>query len=142
MSLTTTRRPRRYGNIRGQSLAEFGMVVPMLLLLLFGTIEFGRLWAAKQVVTTASREAARLKSLNASDGDIQTRVNTLLTAERLPVTSINVAGPTGTPPLRTVTVTVTSDVPTFMAGLLPGISNPQRLTSATTMRFEEASTGP
>lgn len=44
---------------RGQALVEFAMVMPLLLLLLVGLIEFGRAWNLHQVVTDASREGAR-----------------------------------------------------------------------------------
>ncbi len=49
--------PRRRSN--GQGLVEFALVLPMLLLLLLGVIEFGRLMVIYAGVTSASREAAR-----------------------------------------------------------------------------------
>lgn len=44
---------------RGASAVEFAIVLPVLLLLLFGTIEFGVLFFDKAVITNASREGAR-----------------------------------------------------------------------------------
>ena len=44
---------------RGQALVEFALIVPVLLLLLLGIVEFGRAWNAHQVLTDAAREAAR-----------------------------------------------------------------------------------
>lgn len=49
-------------NIRGQkgaAVIEFAIVLPVLVLLLFGTIEFGLLLYNQQVITNASREGAR-----------------------------------------------------------------------------------
>ena len=49
-------------NIRGQrgtAAVEFAIVLPVLVLLLFGTIEFGLLLYNQQVITNASREGAR-----------------------------------------------------------------------------------
>ena len=43
----------------GAALVEFAMVLPLLLLLLFGIVEFGLLFYNKQVLTNASREGAR-----------------------------------------------------------------------------------
>ena len=43
----------------GQSLVEFALVVPLLFLLLFGSIEFGRVFHAQLVITSAAREGAR-----------------------------------------------------------------------------------
>ena len=44
---------------RGAALVEFTLVVPLLLLFLFGIIEFSVILYDKAVVTNASREAAR-----------------------------------------------------------------------------------
>ena len=49
----------RSRNRRGQALVEFALLLPFLLLLLLGVIEFGRAWNVKQVLTNASREGAR-----------------------------------------------------------------------------------
>jgi Flp pilus assembly protein TadG len=38
---------------------EFAIVLPILMLLVFGIIDFGHAWYIKQVVTNASREGAR-----------------------------------------------------------------------------------
>ncbi|MBW2187820.1 MAG: pilus assembly protein [Deltaproteobacteria bacterium] len=46
-------------NNRGAALVEFALVLPLLLLLLVGLIEFGLLFYNKQVLTNASREGAR-----------------------------------------------------------------------------------
>ncbi len=43
----------------GQGIVEFALTLPILLLLVFGLIEFGRLLFIYTVVTTSSREAAR-----------------------------------------------------------------------------------
>src|SRR5262245_937505 len=56
----------------GQALIETALALPVLLLVLFGIIEFGIALARYQVVTNASREAARAASLfrlNCTDGD-------------------------------------------------------------------------
>jgi Flp pilus assembly protein TadG len=44
---------------RGQALVEFALILPLLLLLVFGIIEFARAWNQYQVLTDAAREAAR-----------------------------------------------------------------------------------
>ncbi len=43
----------------GATIVEFALVLPLLLLLLFGIVEFGRFVAVSTAVETASREAAR-----------------------------------------------------------------------------------
>ncbi|MGI9648242.1 MAG: TadE family protein [Acidimicrobiia bacterium] len=43
----------------GAALVEFAIVVPLLLLLVFGIIEFGRAYNAQNTLTHAAREGAR-----------------------------------------------------------------------------------
>ena len=44
---------------KGVAAVEFAIVLPFLVLLVFGTIEFGLMFYNKQVITNASREGAR-----------------------------------------------------------------------------------
>ena len=44
---------------RGTTVVEFAIVAPLLLLLIFGMIEFGRAVMVQQLLTNASREGAR-----------------------------------------------------------------------------------
>ena len=46
-------------NQKGAALIEFAIVLPFLLVLVFGMIEFGLIAYNKQVITNASREGAR-----------------------------------------------------------------------------------
>lgn len=43
----------------GQSMIEFAFVVPILLVLVFGIVEFGNAWRHYQLVTNTAREGAR-----------------------------------------------------------------------------------
>ena len=49
---------RRKGQ-KGAAAVEFAIILPVLILLLFGAIEFGLLLYNQQVITNASREGAR-----------------------------------------------------------------------------------
>jgi Flp pilus assembly protein TadG len=44
---------------RGQALAEFALVLPLIMFFIAGIVEFGRAWNIKQAVTDAAREGAR-----------------------------------------------------------------------------------
>ena len=46
-------------NERGVSAVEFALVLPVLVLILFGIVEFGLILYNQQVITNASREGAR-----------------------------------------------------------------------------------
>lgn len=59
MSMTAVSRRRRLRNRPGQSMVEFVLIAPMLLLLFFGLVEFARAWNIRHVLTDAAREGAR-----------------------------------------------------------------------------------
>jgi Flp pilus assembly protein TadG len=50
---------RRLGNDRGQATVEFALILPVLLLLVLGILEFGRAWNLAQIATDAVRESTR-----------------------------------------------------------------------------------
>ncbi len=58
---------------RGASAVEFALVLPLLLLLLFGMVDFGRLLYTKVELTSAARDGARILALGKSEGDALTR---------------------------------------------------------------------
>jgi Flp pilus assembly protein TadG len=66
-------------NQRGAAAVEFAIILPLLILLIFGTIEFSLLLFNKQVITNAAREGARkaviLKSPRESNEEIEKAVN-------------------------------------------------------------------
>ncbi|MFZ5754762.1 MAG: TadE/TadG family type IV pilus assembly protein [Bacillota bacterium] len=67
---------------KGQALVEMALILPLLLLLVFGIIEFGRIFSAGLVVNHGAREGARLGAVGALDSAIVTRVqNTAVTLD-------------------------------------------------------------
>jgi len=52
------RRPRPFRATRAQSLVEFALVAPVLIILLLGAIDFGRVYFAHVSVTNAARNGA------------------------------------------------------------------------------------
>lgn len=58
----------------GQSTVELALVLPVVLLLLFGIAEFGRVIHAYLTIEHAAREGARLGITGASDAAIHDRV--------------------------------------------------------------------
>ena len=58
------RRPRYTNRDRGAVAVEFAILLPVLLLLIFGIIDFGRALNAQIALTQAAREGARLDALN------------------------------------------------------------------------------
>ena len=71
--------PRRFAAQSGQALLETAFVLPVILLIAVGILEFGRAFQTWQVVTNAAREGARIAILPSSTtADVQTRVTTYL----------------------------------------------------------------
>lgn len=58
----------------GQALVEFALILPVLLLLLFGIVEFGRVYNAGLTVNQAARVGARTAGLGAGDMEITAAV--------------------------------------------------------------------
>ena len=54
-----TRRSRIWRSDDGQALVEFALVIPVLLVMILGLVEFSRAWNARQVLTDVAREALR-----------------------------------------------------------------------------------
>ena len=130
------RRPRlgrRIRSERGAELIEFGLTLPLLLLLVLGIIEFGFLFQEYEVVTNAAREGARLGSLIPSAGysraEAEARARDYLLAGGLKPAQIPMATPTVVPsqiaitgtgkciPVVTATVSYEHPVP-FVSGIL------------------------
>jgi Flp pilus assembly protein TadG len=65
---------RRIKDRRGQSLVETAVVLPILLLLFCGIVDFGWIMGNQIIAENASREGARLGSVIADQGDCRTRV--------------------------------------------------------------------
>ena len=67
---------------RGAVAVEFALILPVLLLIVVGTIEFGRVYSQVQVYNGAAREGARCAAVMDSGfggcdsiGDVQTRID-------------------------------------------------------------------
>jgi Flp pilus assembly protein TadG len=56
---------------KGQSLVEFALVVPILALLLFGIVDFGRIFHAYLTIDHAGREAARAASIGKDETTVK-----------------------------------------------------------------------
>lgn len=55
---------------KGQALIEFTIILPILLLLLFGIMEFGRIYSTGLIMNHVAREGVRIGSTGASDSQI------------------------------------------------------------------------
>lgn len=128
-----------YKNQNGQSLVEFALVLPLILLILCCILEFGLIFYSYLVITHAAREGARAGAVGKPDSEIVTLVQGAAPLPRagtnLKITRLEpnqTARLSGLP--LTVEVSYDVDLVTpFFAAILP---NPITLTSQATMRLE------
>ncbi len=115
---------------KGVAAVEFAIILPVLMIIVFGIIEFGLLLYDKQVITNASREGARIgiSDVAVSDADIEAVVGNYIASNLItfgttptpPVTTIEPADRTDMDFGQDVTVTVTYNydflmLPNFVA---------------------------
>src|SRR4030095_15952256 len=75
---------RRLGGEKGAELIEFALVFPLLLLVMFGIMDFGLLFQRYEAVTNAAREGARVAVLPGyAQADVEARVTQYLAAAGL-----------------------------------------------------------
>ena len=58
---------RRVGHQHGAVAVEFALILPLLLLIVVGVLEFGRVWSQVQVFQGAAREGARCAAVQAGE---------------------------------------------------------------------------
>lgn len=122
---------------RGQSLVEMALVLPLLIIILFGIIEFGRVFHSYLMITHASREGARVGVVGQSNGDIEQRIQnaTTLNLDKLTIT-ITPSDQGARTPGVPLTVLVDYQVELFTPILGSILPNPVELQAQTTMRME------
>ena len=59
---------------KGQALVEMALILPILILLVFGITEFGRVFSTHLIVNHSAREGARQATVGASDAVIKAKV--------------------------------------------------------------------
>ena len=69
---------RRLKKNKGQSLVETALVLPILLLILMGIIDFGMMFNNYLIVSNASREGARNAAVGATDSEINAIVSNVV----------------------------------------------------------------
>ncbi len=75
MTLKPTATPRQHSRRRGDSLVEFALIVPVLVLIVMAVFDFGRAVYAYSVVANSAREGARFGIIStATPNDIITVV--------------------------------------------------------------------
>ncbi|MCX7842956.1 MAG: pilus assembly protein [Clostridia bacterium] len=126
-----------YENTRGQSVVETALVLPLIILILAGIIDFGLLFNNYLVISNASREAARLAAVGASDSAINSSIinaarsldQNLMTVTITPSQSSRKKG-------DEISVLITYNNRLMTPVISAIVPNPVQLRSRTVMRME------
>jgi len=136
MSMHKTGLLHKVVNTRGNAVVEFALVLPILLLVVFGITELGRMIMTTNVLNTASREGARLAAVSAiSDSlNVHARVEEVLDAASIEPSSIVVNYDAAA---HSVSVRVTTDFEILSKSVLPAVLRGTiELSGQTVFRFE------
>ena len=122
----------------GAAAVELALVLPILLVLVFGIVDFGRAYNTKISLTQAAREGARARALGADAAATTARVQ--LAAGFLPASTVSVGAGTACPAdpsdtdVATVTATTTFTYITPIGALAGLATGPVTLTGTGVMR--------
>ncbi|MFS0775391.1 TadE family protein [Neobacillus sp. 3P2-tot-E-2] len=117
---------------RGQSLVEFALIVPVLIFLLIGIIDFGRVLHAYLTIDHAGREAARTASIGKDEATIKSKA--VSQGSSIGLTTGQVIVTTGSSGTE-ATITITYPI-TFLTPIIGSVVGPLTLTDTTVMRVE------
>jgi Flp pilus assembly protein TadG len=122
---------------RGAAALELALVLPLLLTVVFGLVDFARAYNAQQAVTASAREGVRIVALNGTDADAAARAKAA--GAPIPASDLSVAitkkcsaGSPGT--AAHVTVTYTFHFLTPLPAFVPGLGSTRTLTGQGEMR--------
>jgi len=122
---------------RGQALVETALILPILLILLFGITDFGRIFHVYLTLDHAGREAARVATVGSEDAIIKSKIqdatsglnNDKLETTILPIGKINRNSGSD--------VTITLKYPVdFLTPIIGQLIGPFTIENKTVMRVE------
>lgn len=124
---------------RGQAITEFALVIPILLLLLMGVVELGRIFHAYLVVSETARDAARYLSVGADDQvstSVQNDTQSLDQSQNKVTYTITPSDPTQRTSGSAVTIQIRYPVNLITPVLDDIFPNPTVVQASITMRKE------
>lgn len=107
---------------RGAAAVEFAILLPLLLMLVLGTIEFGRAYNAQITLTNAARDGVRVMAINNDPAGARTAAKAAAGAvsSAIPDSNITISPATcGTDKQVTVTINYSLSTITGIAGPFP-----------------------
>lgn len=126
-------------NEKGQSMVELALILPIIIVILFGILEFGRIFHSYLVITHAAREGVRYGTVGKTDAEIIGRIREaapLPEADtKLHVTKLEPSQSSRTSGLP-LTVEITYDIALITPIFSDFLPNPVTLRAQSTMRVE------
>ena len=106
---------------RGAAAVEFAILLPLLLMLVLGTIEFGRAYNAQITLTNAARDGVRVMAINNDPAAAKTAAqNAAASVSTIPVSNITLSTTPCSPGNQvTLTINYTLSTITGIAGPFP-----------------------
>lgn len=120
---------------KGNAVIEMALVLPLLLLVLFGITEFGRAVMTTNVLNTAAREGARVAAVSLLTDTllVQNKVNSVLNAANVTPKSITIQYFAAN---RSIQVRVTSDFTVLSNSVLQTFVGTYELSGTVIMKYE------
>lgn len=122
-----------HGSDRGAAAVEFALVVPILLTLVFGIIDFSRAYNAQITLNEAAAQGVRKLATGGTAAEAQTAVQNALQGSSISpgdVTFSNIAACSATNTNATIKVTDSFSLITPIPSFIPGISSSLTLSAS------------
>ena len=127
---------------KGQTLVEMAIVLPLLILILMGIIQFGFIFNGHISMTSAAREGVRLGAVGASNSEVSSRVNEALAGTPLLKNTEVTIDPNNSREFgEPLTVEVSGEMDIIVPLLDSVIGDVHHLSSQAVMRVEFAGEG-
>lgn len=132
----------KLNNQAGVAAVELAIILPLIVMILFGAIEFGLLFYNKAVITNATRVAARAGTSGVVDTEMRNIIGSYCNANLINLggnnsldtaTDIQIDGPDGD---NDITVTIDYGYNFIFAGLIGLNMNTLKIHADTVMRME------
>ena len=125
--------------MRGAAVVELAVVLPLLLTLVFGIIEFGWIFMVRETLVNSSREGCRVAILQGStEQDVTDQVAASMAGAGLTSYTVEVTSSTPSDPTETVKVLIPYGEVSLLGGYFFGGSTDFNLSATTAMRKEGA----
>lgn len=122
---------------KGQAMVETALTIPLVLMILFGIADFGRIFHAYLTLDHAGREGARLASLRNEESAIISKITNSIVGLDSTKLDIDMQLPDmlNQPSGKDATITLTYQI-NFITPFISSLASPITLTDTTVMRVE------